>query len=210
MDPFHRGLSQSKGDSGCPPHYTKTRAPAISSQSRSRNGHLSVSAASMWTEVGTQPARKMGVASLLFHRTLSPKDILQVQSYSQETQRQPTTQLHVHSYAREHQARHLQHKTLMPVPSSSQVPHCEQMKARPQFEITMTKVAQNEQEAQNIVVTEKEEHEPKTSVPVEALAEVKKPQVEPISKPASPLVHTQPQDVNKVETEAPKSNKRKV
>lgn len=210
MDPFHRGLSQSKGDSGCPPHYTKTRAPAISSQSRSRNGHLSVSAASMWTEVGTQPARKMGVASLLFHRTLSPKDILQVQSYSQETQRQPTTQLHVHSYAREHQARHLQHKTLTPVPSSSQVPHCEQMKARPQFEITMTKVAQNEQEAQNIVVTEKEEHEPKRSVPVEALAEVKKPQVEPISKPASPLVHTQPQDVNKVETEAPKSNKRKV
>lgn len=209
MDPFHRGLSQSKGDSGCPPHYTKTRAPAISSQSRSRNGHLSVSAASMWTEVGTQPARKMGVASLLFHRTLSPKDILQVQSYSQETQRQPTTQLHVHSYAREHQARHLQHKTLTPVPSSSQAPHCEQMKARPQFEITMTKVAQNEQEAQNIVVTEKEEHEPKTSVPVEALAEVKKPQVEPISKPASPLVHTQPQDVNKVETEAPKSNKRK-
>ncbi|CAG01941.1 unnamed protein product, partial [Tetraodon nigroviridis] len=54
-------------------------------------------AAPMWTDTSTQPARKMGVASLLFHRTLSPKDALQVQSYTLEKKQQPHTQLQVHS-----------------------------------------------------------------------------------------------------------------
>lgn len=212
MDPFLRGLSQSKGDSSCL-HYTKTRAPAISPESRSRNGHVSVSGAPpMWTEDGTQPARKMGVASLLFHRTLSPKDILQVQNYTLETQRQPTTQLHVHSYAREHQPRHLQHKASAPLPSSAQAPGCEEMKPQPESEITLSKVAQNEPEAQSpVVVSEREEGQPKMSSPVEAQAEEEeKPEVaEPISKPASPLSQTQPQELDKVETE-PLKNKRKV
>ncbi|CAB1436619.1 unnamed protein product [Pleuronectes platessa] len=111
MDPFHRCLTQSNSDAGRTPHYTKTRAPAISSQSHTRNGHLSTSAPPVWREASAQPSRKMGVASLLFHRTLSPKDALQVHSYTLEKQRQPHTQLQVHSYAREHQPRHLQHKS---------------------------------------------------------------------------------------------------
>uniref|UniRef100_A0AAX7SZY3 [histone H3]-trimethyl-L-lysine(9) demethylase n=1 Tax=Astatotilapia calliptera TaxID=8154 RepID=A0AAX7SZY3_ASTCA len=110
----------------------------------------------------------------------------------------------------------LEGRDLVPIDHSRPTPEAKEFLDESFNDITSSsetssiKIAQNEQEAQNIVVTEKEEHEPKTSVPVEALAEVKKPQVEPISKPASPLVHTQPQDVNKVETEAPKSNKRKV
>uniref|UniRef100_A0A672YTG1 [histone H3]-trimethyl-L-lysine(9) demethylase n=1 Tax=Sphaeramia orbicularis TaxID=375764 RepID=A0A672YTG1_9TELE len=81
-----------------PPHYTKTRAPAISSQSQPRNGHLSVAVAPTWTEATAHPARKMGVASLLFHRTLSPKDILQVHSYTLEKQQKPHAQLQVHNF----------------------------------------------------------------------------------------------------------------
>uniref|UniRef100_A0A8C5EQ74 [histone H3]-trimethyl-L-lysine(9) demethylase n=1 Tax=Gouania willdenowi TaxID=441366 RepID=A0A8C5EQ74_GOUWI len=102
MDPFHRVFS----DRGRPPHYTKTRAPTILSQAKSRNGYVPVTLTNTRTDATVQPARKMGVASLLFHRTLSPKDPLQVQSYIAEKQHAPArTQLQVHSYAREHQPR---------------------------------------------------------------------------------------------------------
>nr|XP_061795147.1 lysine-specific demethylase 4A-like [Nerophis lumbriciformis] len=89
VDPFHRGVNSS--ESGHTPHYTKTRPPAFSSQ----NGHLTVTPT--WTQ-----SRKMGVASLLFHRTLTQKDILQVQNYPREKQ-QIHKMLQVHSYAREQQ-----------------------------------------------------------------------------------------------------------
>lgn len=210
MDPFHRGLTQ--GDGGRPPHYTKTRAPAISSQAR--NGHLSVSVAPTWTEATAQPARKMGVASLLFHRTLSPKDTLQVHSYTLEKQRHPHTQLQVHSYAREHQPRHLQHKTCTPshtqVQASSQAPSCERTEPQPESKIILTKVALNESEAQSPVVQDQEEDKPKMSTSIETQAEVENPEVEPTSKFASFQTEPQPKDLSKAEIEAPKSNKRKV
>ncbi|XP_022610688.1 lysine-specific demethylase 4A-like isoform X4 [Seriola dumerili] len=214
MDPFHRGLTQSNSDGGRPPHYTKTRAPAISSQSQGRNGHLSVSVAPMWTEASAQPARKMGVASLLFHRTLSPKDTLQVHSYTLERQRQPHTQLQVHSYAREHQPRHLQHKTYTQshtqVQTSSQAPSCERAEPEPESEVILTKVAQNESEAQSPVEQDQEEDKPKMSTSVAAQAEVEKPEVEQTSKSASLQTQTQPKELSQMEIEAPKNNKRKV
>uniref|UniRef100_A0A3P8TAM7 [histone H3]-trimethyl-L-lysine(9) demethylase n=1 Tax=Amphiprion percula TaxID=161767 RepID=A0A3P8TAM7_AMPPE len=213
MDPFHRGLTQSNSDGGRPPHYTKTRAPAISSQSQHRNGHLSISLAPMWTEVAAQPARKMGVASLLFHRTLSPKDTLQVHSYTLEKQRQPHTQLQVHSYAREHQPRHLQHKACTPshtqVQSSSQAPSCERTEPQMESKIVVTKVAQNESEAQKPVVQEQEETKPKVLIPVESQAGVEKTEVVPTVTSAPPHTQTQSQDLSNEKMEAPKNNKRK-
>ncbi|TWW72745.1 Lysine-specific demethylase 4A [Takifugu flavidus] len=77
LDPFHRSFTQSHKEAAQPRHYAKTRAPAISAQTQHGNGHLSVTAAPVWTDTTAQPARNMGVASLLFHRTLSPKDALQ-------------------------------------------------------------------------------------------------------------------------------------
>ncbi|XP_071347412.1 lysine-specific demethylase 4A isoform X2 [Trachinotus anak] len=214
MDPFHRGLTQGNSDGGRPPHYTKTRAPAISSQSQARNGHLSVSVASTWTEASAQPARKMGVASLLFHRTLSPKDTLQVHSYTLEKQRQPHTQLQVHSYAREHQPRHLQHKTYTQshtqVQSSSQAPSCGKAEPQPESKIILTKVAQNESEAQSPVEQDQEEDKPKMSAPVAAQVEVEKPEVEQTSKSASFQAPAEPKELSQMEIEAPKNNKRKV
>ncbi|XP_039999500.1 lysine-specific demethylase 4A-like isoform X2 [Xiphias gladius] len=213
MDPFHRGLTQSNSDGGRPPHYTKTRAPAISSQSQARNGHLSVSVAPTWTEATAQPARKMGVASLLFHRTLSPKDTLQVHSYTLEKQRQPHTQLQVHSYAREHQPRHLQHKTYTPshteVQSSSQAPSCERTEPQPESKILPTKVAPYESEVQSPVEQDQEKDKPEMSTSVEAQAEVEKPEVEPTSKSASFQNKPQPKELSNIEIEAPKNNKRK-
>ncbi|XP_056913013.1 lysine-specific demethylase 4A [Takifugu flavidus] len=88
LDPFHRSFTQSHKEAAQPRHYAKTRAPAISAQTQHGNGHLSVTAAPVWTDTTAQPARNMGVASLLFHRTLSPKDALQVQSYTLEKQQQ--------------------------------------------------------------------------------------------------------------------------
>ncbi|XP_070700547.1 lysine-specific demethylase 4A-like isoform X5 [Pempheris klunzingeri] len=209
LDPFHRGLSQSNSDVGRPPHYTKTRAPAISSQSQPRNGHLSVSVAPAWSEATAQPARKMGVASLLFHRTLSPKDALQVHSYTLEKQQQPHTQLQVHSYAREHQPRHLQHKTCTPshtqVQSLPQAPSCERTEPQPESKITPTKVAPDESEAQSLVEQDQKEDQPQMSTPVEAQAEL-----EPISKSASSPTQTQTQEWSKAEKEPPKTNKRKM
>ncbi|KAI3375104.1 hypothetical protein L3Q82_021625, partial [Scortum barcoo] len=213
LDPFHRGLTQSNSDVSRPPHYTKTRAPAISSQSQPRNGYLSVSAAPTWTEATAQPARKMGVASLLFHRTLSPKDTLQVHSYSLEKQQQPHTQLQVHSYAREHQPRHLQHKTFTPlhiqVQSSSQAPSCERTELQPESMFTLTKVTENESEKQSVVKQGPKEDRPKMSKPVEAQAEVEEPKIEPTCKPASCQTQTQPSQSVNTETDTPKNNKRK-
>lgn len=214
LDPFHRGLTQSNSDVGRLPHYTKTRAPAISSQSQARNGHLSVSVVPTWSEATTQPARKMGVASLLFHRTLSPKDTLHVHSYTLEKQQQPHTQLQVHSYAREHQPRHLQNKTCTPshtqVQSSSQAPRCERTEPQPESNIVSTKVAPNESEAQSLVEQDQKEEKPEMSEPVEPEAEVEKPEVEPISKSTSSQAETQSQELSKTEMEPSKNNKRKV
>uniref|UniRef100_UPI0037E7181F lysine-specific demethylase 4A isoform X2 n=1 Tax=Semicossyphus pulcher TaxID=241346 RepID=UPI0037E7181F len=214
LDPFHRSLTQSNGDVSRPPHYTKTRAPAISSLSQPRNGHLSVSVAPSWSEVGAAPTRKMGVASLLFHRTLSPKDALQVHSYTLEKQQQPHTQLQVHSYAREHQPRHLQHKTCTPshtkVQSSPQAPSCERTEPRPESKMVPPKAALNGSEAQSLVEQDQKEEKPKMSMPVEVKVEEKKPEVNPISKCASSQALTQQhREMSKAETNAPKNNKRK-
>ncbi|XP_073346708.1 lysine-specific demethylase 4A-like isoform X1 [Pagrus major] len=219
LDPFHRGLTQSNSDVTRPPHYTKTRAPAISSQSQARNGHLSVSVAPAWTDATAQPTRKMGVASLLFHRTLSPKDTLQVHSYTLEKQQQPHTQLQVHSYAREHQPRHLQHKTYTPshtqVQSSSQAPNCERTEPEPEPEpepetkIVLTKVAPKESEAQSVVEQDQKEEKPQMSAPVETEVEVETLEVEPTSQSAPSPTQTQPRALSKTEMEAPKNNKRK-
>ncbi|XP_071382980.1 LOW QUALITY PROTEIN: lysine-specific demethylase 4A-like [Centroberyx affinis] len=211
MDPFHRGLTQGNSDIGRPPHYAKTRAPAISSQSQARNGHLSAAVAPTWTEATAQPARKMGVASLLFHRTLSPKDTLQVHSYTLEKQRQPHTQLQVHSYAREHQPRHLQHKahTLShtQVQSQSQAPSHERTEPQPESKIILTKVVQNEAEAHSPGEQQQEEEKPKVSMSVEPQSEGEKPEAEPTSRSAQ----TQHEELRKMEMEvkAPKNNKRK-
>ncbi|XP_029308852.1 lysine-specific demethylase 4A-like isoform X4 [Cottoperca gobio] len=208
LDPFHRSLTQNNSDVSRPPHYTKTRAPAISSQSQPRNGHLSVSAAPSWTEATTQPSRKMGVASLLFHRTLSPKDALQVHGYNLEKQQQPHTQLQVHSYAREHQPRHLQHKACTPslaqVQPLPQAPSCERTEPQSESKIVLPEAALNESEAQSLVEQDQAEDKPEISMPVEDQAEV-----EPTCKSASSLTQTPLKELSKTEMEAPK-HKRKV
>ncbi|XP_029308850.1 lysine-specific demethylase 4A-like isoform X2 [Cottoperca gobio] len=207
LDPFHRSLTQNNSDVSRPPHYTKTRAPAISSQSQPRNGHLSVSAAPSWTEATTQPSRKMGVASLLFHRTLSPKDALQVHGYNLEKQQQPHTQLQVHSYAREHQPRHLQHKACTPslaqVQPLPQAPSCERTEPQSESKIVLPEAALNESEAQSLVEQDQAEDKPEISMPVEDQAEV-----EPTCKSASSLTQTPLKELSKTEMEAPK-HKRK-
>ncbi|XP_041804816.1 lysine-specific demethylase 4A-like isoform X3 [Chelmon rostratus] len=206
LDPFHRGLTQSNSDVSRPPHYTKTRAPAISSQSQTRNGHLSVSTAPTWTEATAQPARKMGVASLLFHRTLSPKDTLQVHNYTLEKQQQPHTQLQVHSYAREHQPRHLQHKTCtplrMPVQSLPQTPGSERTEPLPETKTVLTKVV-------CVVEQDQKKDRPEMPLPVEAQVEVEKPEVESTSKSVSSRTQTQLRESINMEVEAPKNNRRK-
>lgn len=213
LDPFHRGLTQSNSEVGRPPHYTKTRAPAISSQSQPRNGHLSVSAAPTWAENTAQPARKMGVASLLFHRTLSPKDALQVHSYNLEKQ-QPHTQLQVHSYAREHQPRHLHNKTCAPsymhVQSLCQAPNFEKVELQPETKNVLTQIVLSESEAQSPSEPHEKEEEPKMSVPVEPKVEVEMPEVEPASECSSSQTQTQPRELSEMEMEVPKNNKRKV
>ncbi|XP_054482589.1 lysine-specific demethylase 4A-like isoform X2 [Anoplopoma fimbria] len=215
LDPFHRSLTQSNSDVGRPPHYTKTRAPAISSQSQLRNGYLSVSAAPSWTEATAQPARKMGVASLLFHRTLSPKETLQVQSYTiekqqrqqqkqkQQQQQQSQTQLQVHSYARAHQARHLQHKTC--TLSHTQV----QSSPQPESKIILTNAALNQSEAESLVEQGQKEDKPEISMPAEAPAEVKEPEVDSTCNSAAAWPQIHPTETSKTVREAPKNNKRK-
>lgn len=213
LDPFHRGLSQSNSEVGRLPHYTKTRAPAISTQSSPRNGHLSVSAAPTWTDSTAQPARKMGVASLLFHRTLCPKDTLQVHSYTLEKQQQPHTQLLVHSYAREHQPRHLHHKTC--TLSHTQVqpvcpePSCERTESQLEVKHALTKVELTRAEAQSPEEQHVDEDKPELAKPVEPQGEVKKPEVEALRTCSSSQTQTQDRQSSVTETEAPK-NKRKV
>lgn len=211
MDPFNRGLAQSKSDGGRPPHYTKTRAPAISSQSQARNGHLSVSVAPVWSEAAAQPSRKMGVASLLFHRTLSPKDTLQVHSYTLEKQRQPHTQLQVHSYAREHQPRHLQPKTCTVsntgAQSPIQTPSSEKLQPQPESKIVLTKAAPVIMLPKSPVEQDQNEDKPQISTAVEAKTDVERPRIETNSTSTS--YESRPQDLGKVEVEAPK-NKRKA
>ncbi|XP_067330609.1 lysine-specific demethylase 4A isoform X2 [Channa argus] len=213
MDPFHRGFAQTHSDGGRPPHYTKTRAPAISSQSQTRNGHLSISVAPTWTDATARPARKMGVASLLFHRTLSPKDTLQVHSYSLEKHQQPHTQLQVHSYAREHQPRHLQPKTCAVSHTQAQCPSqaqkCEETVPQPEAEIILTKAAPNELHAKSPVEQDQQEDKPKRPKSVEAEAVVVKPEFEPSSKSAFSQTEIEDKELSKMELEGPKSNKLK-
>ncbi|KAM3865999.1 lysine-specific demethylase 4A-like [Diretmus argenteus] len=209
MDPFHRGLTQGNGI-GRPPHYSKTRAPAISSQSQLRNGHLATGVVPTWSEAKAQPARKMGVASLLFHKTLSPKDALQVHSYAlekqQQQQQQHHTQLQLHSYAREH--RHLQHKvmTYTPVQSHSQAPSHERTETQTDFKIVLTKAEQNQAEAHSPGEQQREER--KTKVSVEARAEGEKPEDEPPCRSAAIQTETQNPELRKMDA-ALKINRRK-
>ncbi|KAF7669830.1 hypothetical protein LDENG_00120120 [Lucifuga dentata] len=212
MDPFHRAFTQ--GNSGRSPHYTKTRAPAISAQSQPRNGHLSVAVTPTWTETTTQPARKMGVASLLFHRTLSPKDALQVHSYTSEKQQQQShTQLQVHSYAREHLPRHLQHKTCTPSHTQIQYPaqtqSSESSQSEPISAIILTKAEQNNSKAQSPVERLLEKNKPKMLISAVAQVEGEKPKAVPISRPASFKCETQTTALSKTVMEVSKNNKRK-
>lgn len=208
LDPFHRGLTHA--EVGRPPHYTKTRAPAISTQSSPRNGHLSVSAVPTWMDNAAQPARKMGVASLLFHRTLCPKDALQVHSYAvgRQQQQQPQTQLLVHSYAREHQPRHLHHKSSMPsyvqVQPPSPEPSCDTTKSLSEAN-TLTDV----KVVAETVIAEKQPVEEKLELPepAESQAEVKTPEVE-VPRVCSPI-QSPTQDRQPSAAESPR-NKRKV
>lgn len=208
LDPFHRSFTQNHGEVAHPRHYAKTRAPAISSQSQHRNGHLSVAAAPMWTDTATQPARKMGVASLLFHRTLSPKDALQVQSYTLEKkQQQPHTQLQVHSYAREHQPRHLPSK---PSPtaaqSTSQAAGCE---TQSENKHVLTTVVLDEYQPCALLEQHKNEAKPKISESVEPQVEVETPAVVPKCQSSSSQTQTQTTKLSKIELDVSK-NKRKV
>lgn len=212
LDPFHRSFTQNHGEVVHPRHYAKTRAPAISSQSQHRNGHLSVSGAPMWMDTPTQPARKMGVASLLFHRTLSPKDALQVQSYTLEKkQQQPHTQLQVHSYAREHQPRHLPSK---PSPAAAQTlgqstaeaTGCE---THPENKHVLTTVVRDGYQPCAHLEQHKNEAKPKISKPVDPQLEVEMPAVEPKCQSSSSQTQTQTTKLSQIELDASK-NKQKV
>lgn len=205
-DPFLRG--QSNGDGGRSALYTKTGAPAISSQSKLRNGHLSVSVAPTWTEAPAQPVRKMGVASLLFHKTLSPKDTLQIHSYTLEKKRDPPTQLQVHSYAREHQPRHVQNKTTnTQVHSSSQKTCCE--KTKPEAPVILSEIIHREKEVFSPVMQDEEKNKPRVLIPNEGLMEFKAPEVDLPSKSSHSQTQTT-QDISKLTMVTPKTNKRKV
>lgn len=162
-----------------------------------------------WTEATGQPARKMGVASLLFHRTLSPKDTLLVHNYTLEKQ-QPHTQLQVHSYAREHQPRHLQLKAptlsdprVQPV---SRAPGCENNESQPESKVVLTEVAASQSDAQSLVEKNPEKDKRAVPVPVEAQVVERWPEADAISR--TPPTQIQPLQMNSVE--APKNNKRKV
>ncbi|XP_036822054.1 lysine-specific demethylase 4A isoform X2 [Oncorhynchus mykiss] len=119
-----------KGNSSTSPAPQKVTIPSTSNHAATilaqpqshRNGHLPVVAPPARTGPSAQPVRKLGVASLLFHKTQSPKETMQVHSYARENQ-QPIhhTQLHVHSYAREHLPRHLQPHLQLKAQLQSQV-----------------------------------------------------------------------------------------
>lgn len=216
-DPFHRG--QSNGDGGRLPLNTKTCTPLVSSQSKPRNGHLSLSAAPTWREAPAQPVRRIGVARLFFHRTQSPKDTLQVHSYTLEKKRKPSTPLQVHSYAKEHQPRNVQNKicTHSQVHSSSQET-CHK-KTEPEPPVILPDITQQEKEVQSPVMQSpvlqspvmqnEDENKPKALMSTEGVMEAKAPEVELTSK-SSPSQTQTLQDTSKVTMEAPQTNKRKV
>lgn len=206
MDPFHRSMSQSNGDGGRPPHYTKTRAPAISSQTRPRNGHLSVSAAPMWTEAPAQHVRKMGVASLLFHRTLSSKDTLLVQSYTSEKQQDHHKQLQIHSYAKEQQPRRLQSKacTLTQVQALPMALGQELAQLQPGTSVLQIQEKLNESQAHQNQNNDK----PEKIQFIQDPARMEKAKAEARSPP--PQSQTQLHDLSKVKMEASRVKKRKV
>lgn len=206
-DPFHWG--QSNGDGSRSALYTKTGAPSISSQSNPRNGHLSVSVTPTWTEATAQPVRKMGVASLLFHKTLSSKDTLQVHSYTLEKKREPHTRLQVHSYAREHQPRHVQNKMTpkTQVHSSSQKICCE--KTKPESPVILSEIIHHGKGVHSPVLQDEEENKPRVLMPIEGLMEIKVPAVELTSKSCNSQTQTL-QDINRLTVVTPKTNKQKV
>lgn len=220
LDPFHRSFRQNHKDASQPRHYAKTRAPAISSQSPHRNGHLSVTAAPVWTDAAAQPARNMGVASLLFHRTLSPKDALQVQSYTLEKQQQqqppapppPHTQLQVHSYAREHQPRQLPSRPSAAAaahalpPTAPQAASCE---TPSEDKPVLSPVVLNESPPRPLTEQHKHEATAKTSGPVEPQVKVETPVAETTCPSSSSQTPTHTTQLSNTEQDAPR-NKRKV
>nr|XP_054593227.1 lysine-specific demethylase 4A isoform X2 [Nothobranchius furzeri] len=201
LDPFRQGQ---RTDDQCHPRCNKSGAPAVPSQAKARNGYLSVSAAPAWTEAPAQPVRKMGVASLLFHRTLSPKETLQVHSHTLEKQRQPPTQLQVHSYAREHQPRPPQSKTPSPtqLQPSSQAANCEKTQPQPESQYVLTKTAHH---LEMHDTADKRE----TSVPREGRTEVQMSEVEPAVAPPPPQTQTQLHHSSRVRMEASTASRRK-
>uniref|UniRef100_A0A3P8VW91 [histone H3]-trimethyl-L-lysine(9) demethylase n=1 Tax=Cynoglossus semilaevis TaxID=244447 RepID=A0A3P8VW91_CYNSE len=182
LDPFHRGFIQSNSNAGRYTHCAKTRPPTISSQTRAGNGHLPVTVVPTQPGAPGQPSRKMGVASLLFHKTLSPKETLQVQNYSLETQRQTPTQLQVSSSAK--------------------------VDSPPESLSSLTKVTPTEAKVP-IPKQGDEEDKPKMLVFSDAHAELKTPEVESTSM--SHCLHTQSQakELSKIERDNLKNSKRK-
>uniref|UniRef100_A0A3Q1J9B3 [histone H3]-trimethyl-L-lysine(9) demethylase n=1 Tax=Anabas testudineus TaxID=64144 RepID=A0A3Q1J9B3_ANATE len=139
----------------------------------------------------------------------------EARDYTLEKQRQPHTQLQVHSYAREHQPRHLQPPKTCTVSntqtqSPSQTPSCEKTEPQPESKIILTKAATNESQAKSPVVQDQEEDKPKMSAPVEAQAEVEQLEVETNTESASspsPPQTQSPLELDNIEMEAPKNNK---
>ena len=212
MDPFHRGLTQSNSDAGRTPHYTQDSSTChLLSVPHQKRTSIYIRSSCMERSFSTAFSAKWGSPSLLFHRTLSPKDTLQVQSYTLEKQRQTQTQLQVHSYAREHQPRHLQHKSYTlshtQVQSSFQSPSCEAAEQQQESKFIIIKMAPTKSEAQSPEKQDQEEEKPEISTSVEAQPKVEEPEVEPES--ASTQVQPQPQELSNMGQESPK-NKRKV
>ncbi|XP_068196503.1 lysine-specific demethylase 4A-like [Antennarius striatus] len=209
LDPFHRGFMQINSDVCRPTHYAKIHPQETMSKSQPKNGHLSVSVTPTWTGASVQPTRKMGVASLLFHRTLSPKDTLQVHNYTLEKRQHSHSQLHVHSYAREHQPRHLQQKTCTPtdaqVQSLSLAKSYERTEPQPETKIVSTSIAQNE--SKRLVEQYQMEDKPKNKP--EPQLDMEKSGNEQTNVSACFHTQTQPRQSSKVEMDPPKINKRK-
>ncbi|TNM97868.1 hypothetical protein fugu_014114 [Takifugu bimaculatus] len=217
LDPFHRSFTQSHKEVAQPRHYAKTRAPAISAQTQHGNGHLSVTAAPVWTDTTAQPARNMGVASLLFHRTLSPKDALQVQSYTLEKQQQqqqqpaPHTQLQVHSYAREHQPRQLPSRPSAAAAHALPLTTSQAASGETPSEDkhALSTVVLNESRPRPLMEQHKHEATPEISRPVESQVKVETPAVQTTCQSSSSQTPTHATKLSNPEQDAPR-NKRKM
>lgn len=152
----------------------------------------------------------MGVASLLFHRTLSPKDALQVQSYTLEKKQQPHTQLQVHSYAREHQPRHLPSK---PGPAAAHTPGQSTSQAvgcatQSENKNVLTTVVPEESQPCAPLEQHRNETKPKISKPVEPQVEVAMPAVEANCQSSSSQIQTQTTKLNKIDLDASTNNQK--